>query len=59
MSKPVAVLISDVHFNLSTLELASSAMKMAQNRAVELNVPLVVAGDLTDHKAIIRGEVAD
>lgn len=55
-NKPIAVLISDVHYNLSTLELADKAMRMAINKANELNLPLVVCGDLHDTKASLRGE---
>lgn len=59
MKKPRAVLISDLHFTLATLELASDALKQAQRRAVKLEVPLIIAGDTLDAKAIIRGEVAN
>lgn len=59
MSKPLCVCISDIHFSLSTLELASRSLKIAILKADELNVPLVIAGDLTDGKAIIRAEVAN
>jgi DNA repair exonuclease SbcCD nuclease subunit len=54
--KPKAILTSDVHFNLQTLELASKALQMAVNKANELEVPLIIAGDLHDTKANIRGE---
>lgn len=54
--KPKAVLISDIHFTVKTLELASGALKMAQSKALELNVPLVIAGDTLDSKAIMRAE---
>ncbi len=54
--KPVAVLISDVHYNINTLKLADAAMRMAIDKANSLNVPLVVAGDLHDTKANLRGE---
>lgn len=57
--KPSAVLISDIHFSPANLELASAALRAAQIKARELSVPMVVAGDLTDTKAIIRGEVAN
>jgi DNA repair exonuclease SbcCD nuclease subunit len=59
MSEPIAVLISDVHFNVHTIELASLALRKAQFKAVMLKVPLVIAGDLLDTKAIIRAEVAN
>lgn len=55
-SKPVAVLISDVHYNIHTLELADRAMRIAISKANELNVRLIVAGDLHDTKANLRGE---
>lgn len=54
--RPVAVLISDVHYSLQTLELADSATKQAIAKANELRVKLVVAGDLHDTKANMRGE---
>lgn len=56
MSKPAAVLISDVHYSLPTLKLADAAMRMAIAKANELDVPLIVAGDLHDTKANLRGE---
>lgn len=56
-SKPLFVAISDIHFNLQTLPLASQALRAALAKAEELNVPLVIAGDLHDTKANIRGEV--
>lgn len=55
----LAVLISDIHFNLNNLELASQSLIAALNKAKEFKVPLVVAGDLNDTKAIIRAEVAN
>lgn len=56
MSKPIAVLISDIHYNINTLEVADKAMNMAIDKANELEIPLVVAGDLHDTKANLRGE---
>lgn len=56
MTKPVAAIISDVHYNLTTLPLADAAMRMAISTANTLRVPLIVAGDLHDTKANIRGE---
>ena len=55
-STPIAVLISDVHYNLQTLQLADAAMRQAIARANGLNVPLIVCGDLHDTKANLRGE---
>lgn len=59
MSKPLFVAISDIHFNINTLELASKSLRAARTKAEELNIPLVIAGDLNDTKAIIRAEVAN
>src|SRR6202034_1760988 len=56
MGYPVAVIISDVHYNLTNLELADKAMRLAINKANVLEVPLIVAGDLHDTKANLRGE---
>lgn len=58
-SKPIGVLISDIHFNINTMGLADRAFTMAVTAAMEMNVPLYVTGDLNDTKAIIRGEVAN
>jgi DNA repair exonuclease SbcCD nuclease subunit len=59
MSSAVAIVISDLHFNIKNLELASSALRAAISKAEDLNVPLIIAGDLNDTKAIIRAEVAN
>jgi len=56
VSNPVAVLISDVHYNLQTLPVADAAMRMAIGMANDHDVPLVVCGDLHDTKANLRGE---
>lgn len=56
MSKPVAVLISDVHYNVQTLPLADAALRQAITKSNELKVPLIVAGDLHDTKANMRAE---
>lgn len=57
--KPRAVLISDIHFTPSTLELATKALIQAQDKATELQVPLLICGDTLDGKAVIRGECAN
>jgi len=54
--KPKAVLISDIHYNLNTLELADAALNMAIKKANDLKIPLIVAGDLHDTKANLRAE---
>ncbi len=56
MSKPIAVMLSDVHYDLNSLELADRATNIAINKANELNVPLIIAGDLHNTKANLRGE---
>lgn len=56
MKKVIAVIISDVHYNLNTLEVADKAMRMAIAKANELDVHLVVSGDLHDSKANLRAE---
>lgn len=56
MAKPVAVVIADVHYNINTLDLADAAVRTAMRKAEDLKVPLVIAGDLHDTKAILRGE---
>lgn len=59
MVKPIAVCISDIHFNINTLPIASAALSAALKKAEELRIPLIIAGDLNDTKAIIRAEVAN
>lgn len=55
-SIPKAVLISDIHYNINNLSLADASLRQATSLSVSLGVPLIVAGDLHDTKAIIRGE---
>jgi DNA repair exonuclease SbcCD nuclease subunit len=59
MSEPLAVLISDIHFDLNTLEKASAALLQAQFKAAYLKVPLIIAGDLHNTKAQMRAEVVN
>lgn len=59
VSKPIAVLITDIHFTLPTLERAAAAFLKAQFKAKILNVPLVVLGDTLDAKRIIAAECAN
>lgn len=56
MAKPVSVLISDVHYDLSTLPLADAAMRQAITKANSLGVQLWVCGDLHNTKANMRAE---
>lgn len=58
-TKPIAVCISDIHFNINNLELSSLALQKAIQTAEVLSLPLVIAGDLNDTKSLIRGEVAN
>lgn len=54
--RPIAVVTSDVHFDLSTLAPASAALTQAVDKANSLGVQLIVAGDIHNSKANIRGE---
>lgn len=56
MSEAIAVLINDVHYNINTLELADNSMRQAIYKANQLQIPLIVAGDLHDTKANMRAE---
>jgi len=56
-NNPIAVVISDIHFNLQNLELATEALCSSIETAQKLHVPLVIAGDLHDTKALLRGEI--
>lgn len=55
-SKPIMVLISDVHYDLKTLKVADSALRKAIKTAAELDLPLIINGDLHTTKANLRGE---
>ncbi len=57
MAKPVAVIISDTHYSLSTKDLADKAWRMAVDKATELGVDLIDAGDITNDKDILRAQV--
>lgn len=56
ITKPIAVCISDIHYNLTNLKLADVALRQAIAKSNELQVPLWICGDLHDTKANIRGE---
>jgi hypothetical protein len=56
-NNPKFVLISDVHYSLTNLELSDKAFRAAIDQAALLGVPLIDCGDITNDKAIIRGEV--
>ena len=55
-SKPIAVIIGDIHFTPQTLDLACNALKQAQAKATALSVPLILNGDTFDTKALVRAE---
>lgn len=56
LKNPRAILISDIHYNINTLSLADAALKQAVTKANDFEIPLIIAGDLHDTKANIRGE---
>lgn len=56
LSSPAAVLISDLHFTVKTLDEASEALISAFELAAEKGVPLVIGGDTLDTKAVMRAE---
>ena len=56
MNEPKAVLISDIHYSLANLSLADAALNQAVAMAKDLDVPLIIAGDLHDTKAMLRAE---
>lgn len=53
---PIAVVISDIHYNLQTLPVADACLRQAVAVANQKEVPLIIAGDLHDTKANLRGE---
>lgn len=57
--KTIAVVTSDIHFSLPNLEVATKALKAALSYAEAEDLPLIIAGDLNDTKAVIRAEVAN
>ena len=50
------VAISDVHVSLKTLDVSLKVLSKAIAKCEELNVPLVIGGDLNDTKAVLRAE---
>ena len=51
------VWISDIHFSLATLDVATACFKQALDLALVNNCPVVVSGDVNDTKAVLRSEV--
>lgn len=56
MKRPRAVLIGDIHYSMSTLEMAEKSTNLAAAEAERLGVPLILNGDINDTKSIIRAE---
>lgn len=54
--KAIAVIINDIHYNINTLEIADKVTRMAVDKANELGLPLIIAGDAHDTKANMRAE---
>jgi hypothetical protein len=59
MRSPLCIIIGDIHFTPSTLELATDVVKQAKHMAHMLKVPLVLNGDTLDGKDLIRGVCAN
>lgn len=57
MTPSLAVVISDIHYSLQTLQLADTAFRSAIDKAAALGVPCIDCGDITSDKAILRAEV--
>ena len=58
-NNPIAVVMADLHFNINNIDVASTALSVAIDKANDLGVTLIIAGDLHDTKAIIRAEVSN
>lgn len=58
-SKPLFVGISDLHFNLQNLRVATQCLYKAINVAEQLQIPLVIAGDTNDTKGSLRAEIVN
>lgn len=56
LKQAIAVIINDIHYNINTLEIADKVTRMAVDKANELDIPLIIAGDLHDTKANMRAE---
>jgi acylphosphatase len=56
MSKAIAVVSGDIHYNLNTMHIADAAVRQAIGLANSLNVPFVSNGDMLDQKALLRAE---
>jgi DNA repair exonuclease SbcCD ATPase subunit len=54
--KNLFVAISDVHLSLKNLDVSIATLKQSLQKARDLRVPLLIAGDLNDGKAIMRSE---
>lgn len=56
MSRTLFVAISDVHICLKHLEVSLQVLRTSLEHARSKDVPLVIAGDLNDTKAVMRSE---
>lgn len=56
MSKPIAVIAGDIHYNLNNLAVADKGTRMAIDKANELGIPFIANGDTWDQKANLRAE---
>lgn len=56
MKKPISILISDIHYSITTLERADYSLDFAIKMANGAHVPLIICGDLHDTKAHLRAE---
>lgn len=54
--KNLLVAISDVHISLKNLSVSLQVLRQALEKARDLKVPLFIAGDLNDTKAVMRSE---
>lgn len=56
MHNELFIAISDVHISLKNLEVSLKVLRQALEKCKELDIPLVIAGDLNDTKAVMRSE---
>ena len=45
-NNPIAVVMADLHFNINNIDVASTALSVAIDKANDLGVTLIIAGDL-------------
>lgn len=54
--KNLFVAISDIHISLKNLDVSLQVLEQSLKKSRELKIPLVIAGDLNDTKAVMRAE---